>query len=516
MKVNQIHNIIIAIALAWSFNLVAQSKKSDRPNIIVVLADDLGTGDVSYYRRLHSNTIILETPHIDKLASLGMIFTNAHAPASLCATSRYAIMTGNSCYRSKEPWGVWGGYSESAIQDDQLTLGRLMQQANYQTAFFGKWHLGTGFPTKDDPNTIFIPKRGKKEADANVDISRIVHGPTQLGFDYNVTLPAGIQNMPYAIYENDKWLKLRETSTIKIVDKGYMTSIDVDHFSNPGYGDSNWNPSEIGPLLAKKAVDYIAKNAHNEKPFFMYYCSQAVHSPHAAPVAINGVKIKGTTPSRHMDMIKELDEQVGMLVNELKAQGIYENTVIIFTSDNGGLHTDGDTWNAHHEPSDIYRGAKNDPYEGGHRVPFMVVWPGVIKENQSSDKPIVGLDIMATLAGITKQKIGTSVAQDSHNLLPVLKNEKGAKTHDFLMIQGGANKEYVINDAGWKLIVQVDKKSGDYIDAKPVSLFNLNDNITEDDRKDYINNPKYKDKIETLFAKYKETIKSKVYMGNNY
>ncbi|MCL7763983.1 arylsulfatase [Polaribacter sp. Z014] len=512
---NRIEIYLVTLILMVGFTNNTQAQKSKKPNVIVVLADDIGVGDISHYRKLHSNHIVLETPHIDNLASQGMMFTDAHASAALCATSRYSIMTGNSCYRSTEPWGVWGGYSQSAIQDDQLTLGRLMQKANYQTAFFGKWHLGTGFPQKDDPKTIFVPKRGSKEARAPVDISRILRGPKQFGFDYSLTLPAGIQGMPYAIYENHDWLPLRKNSTIKVIEKAYMTSIGVDHFSREGYGDSNWNPSEIGPLLANKAVDYIAQNANKKDPFFMYYCSQAVHTPHAAPVELNGVKIKGTTPSKHIDMIKELDVQVGMLVDALKAQGIYENTVIIFTSDNGGLHTDGDTWNAHHEPSDIYRGAKNDPFEGGHRVPFIVVWPNVVEKNTSSNKPIIGLDIMATLAGITKQKVGKKVAQDSHNLVPVFKQIKGAKTHDFLMIQGGARKEYAINDKGWKLILQVNKKTKDYLTAKPVSLFNLNDNITEDDMKDYINNPAYQEKVQELLEKYKKTIKSKVYLGNH-
>ncbi|WP_298369661.1 arylsulfatase [uncultured Lutibacter sp.] len=517
MNVYKIKIVVAFITLLTVFSVEMFAQKNSRPNVIVVLADDLGTGDVSYYRKLHSNKIVLETPNLDKLANEGMIFTNAHSPAALCATSRYAIMTGNSCYRSTEGWGVWGGYSKPVVKDEQLTLGRLMKQANYNTAFFGKWHIGTGFGRKDNSEVLFISNRQeKKNPRVPVDITRILYGPKQFGFDYSLSLPAGIQNTPYAIYENHKWLKLKENSTIKVINQDDYNRLGVDHFNKPGWGDSNWNPSEMGPLLARKAVDYIAENANKSAPFFMYYCSQAVHTPHAPPTEINGVKIKGTTPSKHLDMVKELDQQVGMLINELKKQGVYDNTVIIFTSDNGGLGPDivPDSYSSGHQPSSIYRGSKNLPYEGGHRVPFIVSWPHNIKKQQQSSQPIIGMDIMATLAGITNQTIGKSVAQDSHNLMPVLKNVKGAKTHDFLMIQGGADKEYIINDKGWKLILQVNKKTKDYLDATPIGLFNLNDNLIEDQSKDYINNPAYQDKVASLLKKYKETIKSNVYLGN--
>lgn len=516
MKSHKMKSWVLLNALFMMLGVEAIAQTNIKPNVIVVLADDIGTGDISHYRRLHCNNIILETPNIDNLATQGMFFTNAHSPAALCATSRYSIMTGNYCYRSELPWGVWSGVTKSVIKENQMTLGRLMKQANYNTAFFGKWHIGTAFGGTDNPEEIFVTnKREKSNPRLPIDIRRILYGPTQLGFDYNFVLPAGIQNVPYAIYENDQWFKLRKNSTIKVIDKAYMDSLKTDHFNKPGYGDSYWNPSEIGPLLANKAVDYIAENAHKKDPFFMYYCSQAVHTPHAPPIEINGVKIKGTTPSRHMDMIKELDQQVGMLVAELKKQGVYENTVIIFTSDNGGLLVDKNTAKSGHKVSDIYRGSKNLPYEGGHRVPFIAVWPGEINENINSDKPIIGLDILATLAGITKQELSEKVAQDSYNLLPVLKEKKSAKTHDFMFIQGGANKEFVINDQGWKLIIQVNKKTLDFENSTPIALFNLNDNITEDESKNYIDHPKYQKKAQELFKKYKETIASKVYLGKH-
>lgn len=504
--------VFVGLLIGVICSLQAQNK--NRPNVIVVLADDIGVGDISKYRRLHSDNIILETPNIDKLADQGMMFTNAHSPAALCATTRYAVMTGNSCYRSTHPWGVWSGYAKSVIRDDQMTLGRLMKQADYNTSFFGKWHIGTSFAKKGESNTIYVPKKGKKPI-LDIDITKILHGPTQLGFDYSVTLPAGIQDVPYALYENDKWLKLEEDSEIGLIDETYLSKLNLKIDKTAGLGDSNWDPHKIGPILAKKAVDYISKNANKEKPFFMYYCSQAVHVPHAPADKLDGKKIRGTTPSLHMDMIKELDVQMGMLVAELKKQGIYENTVFIFTSDNGGLMVDKNTRKSGHKVSDIYRGAKNQPYEGGHRVPFIVTWPNGVKKHQEYDRPILGLDIMATIAAITNQQLSNDVAQDSYNLLPILKNEKKATTHDYLMVQGGSAHDFTIIDKGWKLIVRVDKKDKSDKTSTPTALFNLNDNVEEKEGENLVNDSKYQAKVAALYKKYKETRFGKAFTGNH-
>jgi len=502
---------IITILFALYF---LQTKAQNQPNIIVVVADDLGVGDVSKYRRIHTQDIKLETPNIDKLAESGMMFTNAHAPCSLCATSRYAIFTGNNNYRSPLPWGVWSGYAPGVFTPETLTLARQMKKSDYNTAFFGKWHMGTGFAEKGKPNKIYKLQQGKK-ININVDITKIVaDGPSQNGFDYNFTLPSGIQNEPYAVYENDVWYPLHELSLIGLIDTAFYERLGHRFDKKEGLGDSRWDPSLIGPLLANKAVDYIKENAKKDKPFFMYYCSQAVHSPHAAPMELDGIKIKGTTPSKHMDMIKELDIQIKMITDELKQQGIYENTVFIFTSDNGGLHIDGDTWDARHEPSDIYRGCKNDHYEGGSRVPFIVSWPKVIKGNSVTDKPALGQDILATISAITNTKIDKGQALDSYNLLPILKLESKAQTHPFLMLQAGSQKSVMIIDKGWKLIISIDPKDSTNKTRTPIALFNLNENIWEHEEFNLINNPKYRKKVQFLLDKYSTTRDSLIPTGS--
>jgi len=514
-KKNATFKLVYLISIVFLSVLPASIKAQKQPNVIVVLADDIGSGDISYYRRMHSGKVVLETPHLDALAQSGMVFTNAHAPAALCAPSRYAIMTGNSCYRSPSPWGVWSSYASSPIYKSQLTLGRLMQQADYHTAFFGKWHLGGRYYRKGSHALLYEPKG--KDPQTEVDIRKIVDdGPRHMGFDYSLTLPAGIQDVPYAVYENDEWLPLQSNSRIDLVTHESMAKINASLDKAEGLGDSNWAPHIIGPLLADKAVSYISKHANQAQPFFMYYCSQAVHLPHTPPAKINGVPIAGTTPSAHMDMIKELDEQIGMMVAELKRQGIYENTVFIFTSDNGGLHVDKQTLASGHKPNSIYRGSKNTPYEGGHRVPLIIAWPGQIRAGQKSSQAVLGLDIMATLEAISGQHIEDGQAMDSYNLLPLLTTENIADTHPFLMLQGGSHREVMIIEKGWKLIIQVDKKDKSNQTRTPVALFNLNDNLLEDERYNLIHDQKYINKVSELFEKYNRTRESKAFTGKHF
>lgn len=479
--------------------LTATVHAGERPHVIVVLADDIGVGDISYYRSMHSDQIILETPNLDALARQGMVFTQAHSPAALCAPSRYAIMTGNSCYRSPFPWGVWGPYEKSPIKPDQLTLGKVMKQAGYKTAFFGKWHLGGDYYRKDDPGTIYRGPRNKPELD--VDITQIIEGPRQKGFDYSLTFPAGIQNVPYAVYENHQWMPLKEDSEIGYISQENMSKIGVKLDKSEGLGDLNWDPHDMGPLLVNKAVDYIQKHAKQEDPFFIYYCSQAVHLPHTPPRELNGQKIAGTTPSKHMDMIKELDVQMGMLIQALKDQGIYENTLFIFTSDNGGLLRR-ETLQSGHKPSDIYRGGKNSAFEGGHRVPFIATWPGQIAPEQISGEPILGLDVLGTLAALTGQQIPEGQAMDTYDLMPLFLNQEQAKGHSHLMLQSGTGKEVMLIRDGWKLIMQVDKKDKTDRIRIPVALYNLDDNPQEDESKNLIASKQHQELVMELFAMY--------------
>ncbi|MCJ8163286.1 arylsulfatase [Pontibacter sp. E15-1] len=469
-----------------------------QPNVVVILADDIGTGDISFYQRLHPGNVMVETPNIDRLAQHGMYFTNAHAPAALCAPSRYAIMTGNNTYRSYQPWGVWGAYERSPIEPGQLTLGKLMQQAGYHTAFLGKWHMGGDWNRKSDTTRIYRSPRKAPEMDVDI-TKRVGGGPLQNGFDYALTLPSGVQDVPYAVYEHGKWTPLKPGAEIGLITQENMRKIGVDLDKDEGLGDLAWDPHTMGPLLAQKAVSYIEEQSRKKQPFFMYYSSQAVHLPHTPPATLNGRKIAGSTPEKHLDMIVELDEQVGMIVDALKATGKYENTLIIFTSDNGGLMFP-TTLATGHQPNSIYRSGKNSIYEGGHRVPFIASWPGKIKEGRASDELVVGLDIMATLAGINKQGIPQGQALDSHNLLPLLLGKQGAHGHAYLLLQGGTGHEASYHEGDWKLIVQLDPADKTDQTRTPIALFDLRKNPSEIEQSNLLNT--LPEKAQELFNKY--------------
>ncbi|WNJ16576.1 arylsulfatase [Pontibacter sp. G13] len=489
------------LLLLVSLSCLTMEAQDRLPNVVVILADDIGSGDLSAYRRLHSSdSILLETPNLDMLAADGVMFTNGHSPAALCAPSRYAVMTGQHCYRSPEPWGVWSAYSASVIRDDQPTLGRVMQSAGYQTAFMGKWHLGGRYYQEGDTTQFFELKNttGQKP-----DLFRMVDdGPLSKGFDESFTFPAGIQAAPYAIYENGNWMPIEDNSSIVPINKAYARAKNFPLVKKAGLGDSNWDPHIMGPLLAREAESYIHLHAQDEKPFFLYYCALAVHVPHTPCDTLDGVAVKGTTPSGHMDMIKELDVQIGLMIKALKKQGIYEETVFIFTSDNGGLQRQ-ETIAAGHRSSDIYRGSKNLIYEGGHRVPFIVSWPGKISGGQS-DEPVLGLDVMATLADITGVELSSPVEIDSRSLMPILEGARKAEGHELLMVQGGTRKTAAITEGKWKLIIQIDRKDKTWNTRKPIALFNLEDNLQEQESGNMIDDPRQRKRVQAMFQAYNE------------
>ena len=423
----------------------ARAADAAAPNVVVIMADDIGLGDLSHYHRQRSGTEpVVETPHIDALIAAGLSFTDAHSPASLCAPTRFSMLTGNYSYRNDNPWGVWSPWADAQIDPQWTTVARIAKAGGYRTSFFGKWGLGGMW--------------AKRKAD----FARIEAGALSFGFDHAFELPQGIQNPPYAAYENRAWMKLADDSeliTLPVEQTGYdPKELKKTARERRGKGDSNWDPSEIGPLLAERAVTHIAKLTAEttEAPFYLYYCSQAVHVPHAPSKQLNGEPIAGTTPGKHGDMIRELDAQVGAIVAALKAGGVYENTLLIFTSDNGGLVIDRALIDAGHVSSNGLRGKKGAIHEGGHRVPFVAVWPGHIAPGSTSHEPIVGHDTVATIAALAGQAIDREVVKDSANLLPIFRGESTGTRHSVLMHRSESGPSWALREGAWKLILEAD------------------------------------------------------------
>ncbi|WP_199271686.1 arylsulfatase [Paraglaciecola sp. L3A3] len=466
---------------------------TDKPNIVIIMADDLGPGDVSYFHRQYTdNPVMAATPTIDSLAEAGMSFTDAHSPTALCAPTRYAVMSGNSTYRGYNQWGVWSTFAKTAVTDADATIGRVGQKAGYVTGFIGKWHMGGTF--YDKKGKIYDgPKGGPKTM--NVDVTKWIAGnPAEFGFDYDYTIPTGVQGPMYLAYENSVWAPINKGSKIVYVDE--KSALDPSFVSSkgPGVGDSHWDSRTLNMLLADKATDFIKRNA-GKKPFVLNYWSPAVHVPHTPPKEINGVKIAGTTPSNHTDMNRVLDIEVDRIVQTLKDTGQYQNTLIIFTSDNGGLG-DREALKAGHDSSAQWSGQKNSPLEGGHRVPFIAVWPGKIKPGTTNDTMVNGTDIVATIASLLDVKLTKEQAKDSWNLLPALVG-KPYQERKLIMQQAGSKSELMLREGDWKVIIQSNRN---LTKRDVIALYNLKDDPTE--KNNLAHSEKHKARAQAMAKKY--------------
>jgi arylsulfatase A-like enzyme len=476
------------------------SREKTLPNVVFILADDIGQGDLGvYHRERTGQKEIIPTPNMDYIAENGIRFRDANTPAALCAPTRYSIMTGCNSYRLRLPWGVWPAFDEKgAVATGQKTVGNVMQDAGYATAFFGKWNLGGKFNKLPEGQAY----KGSELWDDGWDYSRILdHYPNVLGFDYSLETPIGIQNMPMAFYENGTWLPISPDSEITIRKHPWgpapaTTNVTGEYMK----GDSHWETSIVGPRLARGAVDFINRHqaANTGKPFFIYYCSQAVHIPHEPPAEFNGTPVAGVTLSKHGDMIYELDLQVGLIIDALKKAGVYENTLIILTSDNGGLNNRQTNATGHHS-SNGFRSGKGSMYEGGTRVPIIAMWPGRIPAGKVSDEPVMAHDLMATLYALTGLPMPEDQAMDSYNILPLLLDKPKAKGRELELYQAGVVKNYMFRKGDWKLIIESDDKGNVF---EPVALFNLKENLAEDENYNLVNDPSQQDRIQEMYSEY--------------
>ena len=484
--------------------MMACSAIAEKPNVVFILADDLGPGDVSFYAKNITQTKPwTDTPNIDSLAEQGLYFTDGHSATALCAPTRYCVMSGNNNYRSYAPTGVWSTFAPTAFKEGEVTLGTLMRDAGYSTGFFGKWHMGGDFYIPGTEEVYRGPKGGnilKK-----VDITRwIGGGPNYCGFDYDFTAPCGVQGPLYLFYENQEWYPLTKDSKIIFFnEKTARNPKDVSD-KGPGPGDSNWNCSEVGQILSAKAADFIKDRSGKKEPFFVYYCTPTVHLPHCPPDQFDGRNIKGSTVSDHLDMTADLDMQVKRIVDALKESGEFENTLIVFSSDNGGLRDGKATREIGYQPGGEWNGSKNSPLEGGHRVPTFAVWPGHIKPGVS-DELVSNTDMLATFAALVGTKIPEGQALDSNNFLPLLTGKGTFLPREFFANQAGANQEVMYRKMPYKLVIQSNFKRTTF---EPKMLFNLANDPHEN--LNLIRNPEYSDVVERMYKEYREIINSGV------
>lgn len=440
------------------FAALATVSAADRPNIVFILADDLGYGDV---RCLNPESRI-PTPNLDRLAAEGMRFTDAHSSSSVCTPTRYSILTGRYNWRSRLQRGVLGGLSPRLIEPGRLTVAELLRRNGYATAAIGKWHLGMDWAVLPG-KTISELSIETSEQVRNVDYAQpIGNGPNTVGFDYYFGISASLDMVPYAYIEND-----RLTMT-PAADKSFPLFYGVQgRQTRRGPADPAFEASEVLPTLVQRAVDYIARQAEaarGEKPFFLYVPLSAPHTP----ILPTGPWLGKSSLGPYGDFVMQTDQGIGAILEALDRHGLARETLVIATSDNGCSPEANlpQLQAAGHYPSHRFRGAKADLFEGGHRVPFVVRWPGRIAPGTTSGQLICLMDFMATCAEMLGATLPAQAAEDSISFLPALLGRPGpaARTN---LIHHSINGSFAIREGPWKLLLCPD--SGGWSEPRPGS-----------------------------------------------
>lgn len=415
--------------------LAAIAGAADKPNIVFIFADDLGIGDVNCYG---GDRCLIETPNLDQLASEGMRFTDAYANASTCVPTRRALMTGRYSWRygpaiKSGPWGFMG----PCVGLEEHTIGKLLKRAGYHTGYIGKWHLGTRMARTDD---------AEEQTPDNVDFTKpLEYGPIQFGFDDSFILPGSLDMFPYAFARNHEW---QGEITAQ---KGWSA------FNRVGPAERDFEDHEVLETFYMEAEQFI-REQDGEQPFFLYLALTAPHTPTSPGVAWQGKSELGV----YGDFVMEVDHSVERVMKALKAKGLDENTLVMFSSDHGAAPYAGNILEATpaqikqmeaegHFPSGPHRGYKFSIYEGGVRVPFIARWPGTIPAETTCDS-IIGLsDFMATFAELTGQEMEEAEAPDSISFAPLLKDPQANPNRTNLITS--AVVAYSIRDGDWKLIL---------------------------------------------------------------
>lgn len=424
--------------------LLADSGKT-QPNILILYADDLGYGDLGC-QNLDSK---IPTPHLDKFAKEGMIFTDGHSSSGICTPSRYAMLTGRHHWRKFH--GIVSSFGGSVFSPDRLTIPEMLRTKGYETAVIGKWHLGWDWASVRKPDAKpDKDKRGRKVwGPEDFDWSRsIPDGPLAHGFDYYFG-DTVINFPPYCWIVNDRVPRapdvMMDTEKWKPIKEGNWEC-------RPGPMISDWDPYQNIPETTKRAVDYINVQRETEKPFFLYF---AFPSPHA-PIIPNDQFDGRSEAGAYGDFVVETDDACGRILKALEESGQADNTIVIFTADNGPeRYAYARDKKFGHWSSKPFRGLKRDVYEGGHHVPFLIRWPGVTKAGSKCEALVSQIDLMATFAAVLGITLPDGQAEDSFNLLPLLQGKR--KSVRASHIHNTYKGKWAIRNENWIL---VDSKNG--------------------------------------------------------
>jgi arylsulfatase A len=404
----------------------------DHPNIIFIMADDMGYGDLGCY-----GATKIPTPNMDRVAAEGMRLTDAHSSSAVCTPSRYGVLTGRYCWRTSRKKGVGGGFSLPLIDPARLTVASLLRAHGYATAAVGKWHVGLEWQPKEGKSIEW-----ENWADGGaVDYSKpVIGGPLQLGFDYFFGIAGSLDMPPYCFIENDRTVGIptEEKSPYNAQQKkGYMTT--------------GWRDEEVDVEFAAKAVAWIDHHCEEnpEQPFFLYLTPSAPHRPCLPPDFIKGRSEAGPRG----DMVTLVDWVVGEILETLERWDLSEDTLLIITSDNGARPADVDGNTYGHKSCGDLRGFKADIWDGGHREPFIARWPGRIEAGSVSEATVCLVDLIATCAAIIGTELPQHAGEDSYDILPVLLGESQAAVLREGTVHHSYDGMFSIRQGKWKLIL---------------------------------------------------------------
>ena len=436
------------------------------PNFVIILADDLGFGDVAWLNEASR----IPTPSIDALARGGMTFTDAHSPSAVCTPTRYGLLTGRYAWRTRLKRGVLNGYGQPLLARNRMTLGTLLRQQGYRTAIVGKWHLGLGFA---------------RDASGEFDFGgRIDDGPHTHGFDESLIIPASLDFPPYVYIRDGK---------ITGLPLGQQPALKFPRFMRPGELAADLDPVRVLDDLAEEASAFIKRQSRRQEPFLLYLPLTAPHKP-----VWPGRRFESRTDlGPYGDFILHVDSAVGVVTQAIEESGVASETFVLLTSDNGSFmyrrddmaqddHTDDSRIQAYrslnHTSNYVFRGTKADIWEAGHRVPFFVRWPGVAAPSSRTGDTVCLTDVFATLAEITGSSLPANSGEDSFSFVPTLRGLPRPRSRA-PVIHHSSGGMFAIRDGRWKLIAGNgsggrEKPAGKPFE-RPYQLFDLQDDPSE-------------------------------------
>ncbi len=481
---------VAAMAVCSCVRQAPVAPASNRPNFVYILADDLGFGDV----RAYNPESKIPTPNLDRLASEGMRFTDAHSPSSVCTPTRYGLLTGRYAWRSPLTSGVLWSYGRSLIEPDRPTVASMLQGHSYATAVIGKWHLGLDWQLNEPLERVIETDRVTTndnglvmdmEHDLIDSMKPVEGGPATAGFDHSFILPSSLDIPPYGFFENNAPVApMTELTEGNDLDTG-----GTGAFWRPGPMMEGFDFYQVLPTFTEKAITYLESRAENQEPFFLYLPLAAPHTPWVPTEAHDGSSGAGT----YGDFVNMVDAAVGEILESIDRLQLSENTIVVFTSDNGPFW--GPEWIERfgHRAAGALRGMKADIWEGGHRVPFIVRWPGQISAGSSSDRTTTLTNWFATSADILGVPLDDGAGQDSISILPELLGE--VHPEDDPVVHHSFEGVFAVRQGPWKLVE--DRGSGGF--SEPVhyepqpgepegQLYNLDEDPSEE-RNVYLDRP---------------------------